>query len=179
LAVAAITTLAAVLVTAASALAGASETATYEYDALGRLEKVTRDDGTDITVVDYDYDDAGNRTKRTVGDGGGGGGGGGNPPSNSPPSAVFDSVFTTQMYSNTYASVTANDSDPDGDPLTITAVTQPSNGFVVIQSATVLRIFSTASGTDLFTYTISDGNGGTDIAIVSFTVSSGGGPPPP
>ena len=42
---------------------GASETATYKYDALGRLEKVTRDDGTDTTVVDYEYDSAGNRNR--------------------------------------------------------------------------------------------------------------------
>jgi hypothetical protein len=154
-------------------LSFASETATYEYDALGRLEKVTRDDGIDTTVVDYEYDSAGNRKKRTVGDGSGGGGG----PSNSPPDASADLVMVTQN-SHTYAFVTANDSDPDGDPLTITAVSQPSNGFVTIHNAITLKVFGTQTGTSTFAYTISDGNGGTDIAMVNVFVSGGGGCPP-
>ena len=147
----------------------ASETATYEYDALGRLEKVTREDGTETTVVDYEYDSAGNRLKRTVGDGS----------SNSPPNAVSDTQSIPTTYVYRYLNATANDNDPDGDPLTITAVTQPSNGFVTIYTASTLRIFSTQVGTDTFTYTISDGNGGTDFAMVTLTVFGGGGGPPP
>ncbi|BEV12117.1 RHS repeat protein [Asticcacaulis sp. DW145] len=40
----------------------ASQTA-FVYDALGRVTKVTYDNG---TVVEYQYDAAGNRTQKTV-----------------------------------------------------------------------------------------------------------------
>lgn len=36
---------------------------TYDYDELGRLTKVTYDDG---SYVEYEYDDAGNRTLVTT-----------------------------------------------------------------------------------------------------------------
>jgi YD repeat-containing protein len=36
---------------------------TYTYDDLGRLETVTYDDG---SVVEYDYDETGNRTAVTT-----------------------------------------------------------------------------------------------------------------
>lgn len=35
----------------------------YEYDALGRLERIVYDDG---TVIEFTYDAAGNRTSRVV-----------------------------------------------------------------------------------------------------------------
>ena len=35
----------------------------YEYDALGRLERIVYDDG---TVIEFVYDAAGNRTSRVV-----------------------------------------------------------------------------------------------------------------
>ena len=40
-------------------------TETYEYDALGRLHKVTRSDGTEVI---YNYDAAGNRSSKVVTD---------------------------------------------------------------------------------------------------------------
>ena len=51
---------AALLGTAAPAGAGS---VSYEYDALGRLERIVYDDG---TVIEFVYDAAGNRTSRVV-----------------------------------------------------------------------------------------------------------------
>ncbi|NIO76521.1 MAG: tandem-95 repeat protein, partial [Armatimonadetes bacterium] len=62
------------------------------------------------------------------------------------------------------------DSDPDGDPLTITAVTQPAHGTSAINGASVTYTPSADfSGTDFFTYTISDGTH-TATATVNVTV---------
>lgn len=41
----------------------ASETATYVYDALGRLVQVTRSGGPSAVSSGYEYDQAGNRTR--------------------------------------------------------------------------------------------------------------------
>ena len=82
-----------------------------------------------------------------------------------------------------------NDSDPDGDPLTVTAVSIPTNlGEVSINDDNTLRYrrhkrFG-SDACDDFTYTISDGNGGFDTASVYVSVGSavcagGGGEPPP
>lgn len=148
-----------------------AESITYEYDALGRLEKVVRNDGSNTITIEYDYDAAGNRTARIVN-----GGAPPPPPPNNPPTAVTDTVTAATPTSHTYANLTANDSDPDGDSLTITAVTQPTNGIVTIHSSSTVRIVPTQAGTTRqFTYTISDGNGGTDTGNVLYTVPSGGG----
>lgn len=59
--------LAAVTVAAIPALAIASETITYTYDAKGRLVKVERSGGPNNGVkVEYVHDKADNRTKVTV-----------------------------------------------------------------------------------------------------------------
>ncbi|PVV24906.1 MAG: hypothetical protein B6D78_00935 [gamma proteobacterium symbiont of Ctena orbiculata] len=67
-----------------------------------------------------------------------------------------------------------NDSDPDGDTLTITSVTQGTNGTVTIDPVTGNPVYTPDAdfnGTDTFTYTIDDGNGGTDTATVTVTVN--------
>ncbi|WP_203681025.1 Ig-like domain-containing protein, partial [Actinoplanes siamensis] len=54
--------------------------------------------------------------------------------------------------------VTANDSDPNGDALTVTAVTDPGAGAVaVLGNAIVFSPLVTFVGTATFTYTVSDG----------------------
>lgn len=65
------------------------------------------------------------------------------------------------------------DSDPEGDPLTVTAFTQPTNGTVTIGSDGNLAYTPNPSfyGVDTLTYTISDGNGGTDTATVTINVN--------
>src|SRR5690606_20189388 len=71
--------------------------------------------------------------------------------------------------------VLANDFDPEGDPLTIISVGTPATGTAVIAGNEILYTAgSTFPGNDAFTYTISDGNGGTASATVRVT-----GPPAP
>jgi hypothetical protein len=90
---------------------------------------------------------------------------------NQPPTANPGTATTEQGQAVT-VNVTINDSDPDGDPLTVTAVTQPANGSAAIVSASSVRYTPAAGfhGTDGFNYTISDGHGGTATASVTVTV---------
>jgi len=93
-------------------------------------------------------------------------------PENQPPVAV-DDVRSTLPETPVIIPVLTNDSDPDGDPLTVTEFTQPANGTVTQNPDGTLTYTPDAgfSGEDTFTYTISDGNGGTDTATVTITVS--------
>jgi len=70
--------------------------------------------------------------------------------------------------------VLANDTDVDGDRLKISAVTQGKNGSVSINTDNTLSYTPKANfyGTDAFTYTISDGKGGTDAAAVRIKVKA-------
>jgi len=69
--------------------------------------------------------------------------------------------------------VLGNDSDPDGDSLTVYSVTQGANGTVINNDSNVTYIPDpNFYGTDSFTYTISDYNGGFDAATVTVTVNS-------
>jgi hypothetical protein len=84
-----------------------------------------------------------------------------------PPNAVAD---TAQAASSTPVTidVLANDGDPDGDPLTITAVTQGTFGRVTTNGASVTYAPGGGFATqDAFTYTVSDGQGGTGRATVT------------
>ena len=65
--------------------------------------------------------------------------------------------------------VLANDSDPDGDLLAITAVTQGANGKVIItfDKRVIYAPAFNFVGADSFTYSISDGRGGTASATVA------------
>lgn len=94
------------------------------------------------------------------------------PPANAPPTAVADAA-TTSEDASVLIDVRANDSDLDGDALTLTAVTQPANGTAAIESGSV-RYTPSANwyGTDAFDYTVSDGRGGSATAAVTVTVSS-------
>ncbi|MCX6895618.1 MAG: Ig-like domain-containing protein, partial [Verrucomicrobia bacterium] len=89
---------------------------------------------------------------------------------NLPPVAVNDSTNTLQNVPVTIAPL-GNDSDPNGDPITITGVS-PTNG--TISSLTTTNcIFTPATnfiGTATIGYTISDGNGGTSNAVITVTV---------
>ena len=104
---------------------------------------------------------------------------------NDPPTANDDGPVTVaEDASATTIDVLANDIfTPDtGETLTITAITQgTSGGIVTIAGDNRSVLFEPAqdfNGTDTFTYTISDGNGGTDMATVTVTVTAVNDPPP-
>ncbi|UTJ07929.1 tandem-95 repeat protein [Arcobacter roscoffensis] len=87
-----------------------------------------------------------------------------------------DAVDDTKSLSENSAiniNVLNNDTDPDNDTLTVTSVTQPTNGTVSINSDGTIKYTPNSEyiGNDSFTYTISDGNGGTDTATVTLTVN--------
>ncbi len=92
-------------------------------------------------------------------------------PVNDGPDAVDDNISVDEDDSVTF-DPTANDSDPEGDPLEITSFTQPSNGTVTENPDGTLTYTPDPNynGPDSFTYTIDDGNGGTDTATVNVTV---------
>lgn len=90
---------------------------------------------------------------------------------NEDPDAVDDTT-STDFETPVTIEVLTNDTDPDGDPLTITDVTDGANGTAVIDGDTVIYTPNDGfEGTDTISYTISDGNGGTDTATVTVTVS--------
>jgi len=90
---------------------------------------------------------------------------------NLPPVANDDAATTDEGTAVTVA-VLGNDSDPDGDTLTVSGVTQGANGSVVINGNQTVTYTPNGGffGTDTFTYTASDGRGGTDTAVVTITV---------
>lgn len=101
------------------------------------------------------------------------GGGGGN----RDPQAKDDSA-TVERGGSEDIDVLANDSDPDGDTLTVDSFTQPSHGTVTENADGTLKYThdgSTGHSEDSFTYTVSDGNGGSDTATVNLTITD---PPP-
>ena len=76
--------------------------------------------------------------------------------------------------------VLANDGDPDGDPLTIAAVSQAAHGSVAIGgNGTTLQYtpFANFNGSDAFAYTVVDGRGGQATAVVTVTVTPVNDPP--
>jgi len=89
------------------------------------------------------------------------------------PTANNDSA-TTDEDTPVDINVLANDTEPDGDTLSVIAVTQGTNGTVSINPnktvhyAAALNFF----GNDSFTYTIDDGHGGQSTATVSVTVNA-------
>ncbi|MBI2643164.1 MAG: cadherin-like domain-containing protein, partial [Nitrosarchaeum sp.] len=66
-----------------------------------------------------------------------------------------------------------NDSDVDSDLLTINSITQGTNGTVTTNSTTITYTpHLNFTGTDSFTYTISDGVNTSNSAMVTVTVTS-------
>jgi endonuclease I len=99
---------------------------------------------------------------------------------NDPPAANDDTVVVGEDSGATVVNVLANDSiAPDtGETLAVTAVTQGSVGSVTLVSGVVRYTpNANASGSDSFTYMISDGNGGTDTASVGVTITPANDPP--
>jgi len=93
-------------------------------------------------------------------------------PQNDPPVAVDDSKTTNEDVA-VDIDVLANDSDLDGDTISIQSFTQPTSGTVTQNPDGTLKYTpdDDFNGTDSFTYTITDGNGGTDTATVTLAVT--------
>jgi VCBS repeat-containing protein len=98
---------------------------------------------------------------------------------NSPPVGVDDAFTTDEDLSFTAVlgvdDLLLNDSDPDGDPLTVNATpfSGPTNGTLVLNSDGTFTYTPDAdfNGTDSFVYEVSDGNGGIAQATVTITVN--------
>jgi len=97
---------------------------------------------------------------------------------NAPPVAMNDSAETPRNTPVTIA-VLANDEDPDGDLITVTDVTQPGNGSAALNAdGTITYVPQRGfTDTDFFTYSISDGQGGADTAMVTVLVTRPNRPP--
>lgn len=101
---------------------------------------------------------------------------------NDPPTAAGDSFNGSEDSSTVTISVLANDSSsPDpGEQLTVSEVTQPANGTVSISATGAAVLYKPApnfNGSDSFTYTMSDGNGGTASATVTLNIFAVNDPP--
>lgn len=145
-------------------MAGAAqaEDVTYGYDSLGRLISVTYTNSGVSKTITYAYDAAGNRTQVTSANG----------LPNGAPVAVNDSAYAKTLTAVT-VSVLANDSDPNSNPLTVVGKSNGTLGTTVINSGTTITYTpsSTTGGPDSFTYTLSDGQGGTAIGTVNVNVN--------
>ncbi len=87
-----------------------------------------------------------------------------------------DDAFTTYVNTAMTYDVVDNDHDDDGDTLTISEKTDGSNGIVEIENNKIKYIPNTGyTGTDTFTYTISDGKDHTDTATVTVTIKAASG----
>ncbi len=89
------------------------------------------------------------------------------------PAAAADFVSTDED-TPLLIDVLTNDTDPNGDSLTITGVTQGNNGSVSLDPQSGLPIYTPNpdfNGTDSFSYTISDPAGNTSTATVVVTVT--------
>ena len=112
---------------------------------------------------------------------------------NQPPTATDDVATTDEdsPFNESAPGVLENDSDPDGDDLTVSAVNGVEGDVgtqITLSSGALLTmdadgsytydpngqfgdLASGESATDAFTYTASDGNGGTDQATVTVTIT--------
>ena len=89
------------------------------------------------------------------------------------PPVANDDTATTSEDTSSLIDVRANDTDVDGDPLTLTSVNAPSHGTAAIEAGQV-RYTPAANynGPDSFGYTVDDGAGGSASATVFVTVTA-------
>lgn len=93
-------------------------------------------------------------------------------PGNLNPTAGDDTA-STQEDSSVSIAVLGNDTDPEGQIVSLVSASQPSHGTVSVDTANgSVTYVPTADfhGSDTFTYIITDGNGGIDSAVVTITV---------
>ena len=98
-------------------------------------------------------------------------------PVEDPPSAQHDFLTVAEDTSGT-VDVTANDTDPDGDALTVVGFSQPSHGTASFTgNVATYTPAANYTGSDEFEYTIDDGHGQTSTASVFVTVVAGNDAP--
>ncbi len=91
-------------------------------------------------------------------------------PQNNPPKANDDTADTNEN-SSVVINVLANDSDPDGDAISIKSLTQPQHGSASVENGKVKYTPESGfSGDDTFNYTIKDTDGATGSATVKVAV---------
>ena len=94
--------------------------------------------------------------------------------SNDIPTANNDSGTVVEDSGTTQMDVLANDSDADtGDILSISFIGTPDNGGTAVENSGQIDYTPALNfvGTEVFTYTVSDGNGGSDTATVTLTIT--------
>jgi VCBS repeat-containing protein len=93
-------------------------------------------------------------------------------PVNDEPLAVGDGTTTLENTATTIA-VLANDSDLEGDSLSVTAISAPAHGTAILSAPGTITYTPEANycGPDSFTYTVADGYGGTATATISITIT--------
>lgn len=96
---------------------------------------------------------------------------------NHAPTAVADTIqrYATQSVKVGTATLLSNDTDPDGDTLTITAVspTSPNGGSIYLADSWVHYVPAAGfTNTDTFTYTIDDGHGGTSVGTITVNIKT-------
>lgn len=99
-------------------------------------------------------------------------------PVNDAPVAMND-VKDTPKNMTVLIPVLANDTDMDGDTLSVTSVSTPTKGTVVVNANGTLTYtpLTGVTGVDTFTYSISDGHGGTATGMVTVTITNTNTPP--
>jgi VCBS repeat-containing protein len=100
-------------------------------------------------------------------------------PVNDDPVAVGDAATTAEDTPSDPIAVLANDTDADGDTLSLVSVGQPAHGAATDNGDGTVSYTPEAdfNGADSFTYTVSDGNGGTDVGTVNVTTTAVNDPP--
>lgn len=100
-------------------------------------------------------------------------------PTNDAPVAVNDAAYT-QTDTPVTIDVLANDSHVNGDPLTVTNLTQPSSGTVSLNpdNSITYTPAPAVNSTYTFTYTAYDGASNSNVATVSVSITTAGRTPP-
>jgi Ca2+-binding RTX toxin-like protein len=144
---------------------GSAANGTATLDAQNRIVYTPKAGWSGVETIDYTIDDgrggvATGKLTVTV-----------EAPVNTAPVAVIDRVSTNEDTVLTFNPV-ANDTDAEGDRLTLQAVGSAQNGTVsLLNGQAVYTPRANWNGTDSFTYTVSDGNGGTTLGQAVVTVA--------
>jgi YD repeat-containing protein len=146
-----------------SALSGAAFAgAAYTYDALGRVISVRFDDGKQIV---YTYDSAGNRTQELVSA----------TTVNRAPVTVADSLTLTEDQSSITLNPRTNDSDPDGNALTLFAASAGDYGSGALSGGGTTVTYSSTykrNAVDKIVYVITDGAGMNASGEITVTLAN-------